>query len=218
MKKRLLSIFICFLIALFLVGCKDAKKEESKTELPEQSQEEKINLNDNVYYYEDIQLTNKDCGGFGFPSNVESVIDKNWISLTGNLKSVDRIELFSHDNIIYDEAKENEAKKEWDKLEKPSRGVKDFIKGYDNHEFYFGYWYINLIKDEEGNELSKGDKYYELSQKIHSELDLFNEKAYSIIKEKDGYRFNGTCGGPALEAILLDEAACDKYNLICDRW
>lgn len=218
MKKGVLSILLCCLLVLSLTGCGEKKNDETIVDQPKQSQDEKINLNDNIYYYEDVQLTSKTCGGFGFPTNVESVIDERWISSSENLKSVDKMELYSHSDIIYDEAKESVAKKEWDKLEKPSMGVKDFTKGYDNHEFYFGYWYINLIKDEEGTEFNKEDKYYELSQKIDSERKSFNEKAYSIINENGGYRFQGTCGGPMSEAILLDEDACNKYNLPCDRW
>lgn len=217
MKKKLMSILLCILLCLFLTSCGDSNQTGSEKE-SDLSQDKIINLNDNVYYYTDIQLTDKDCGGFGFPTNVESIIDEKWISSYDNLKSVDKIELLSHDDIIYDEEKEKATEKEWNKLEKPKRGVANYSIGYDNHEFYFGYWYISLLKDEEGTAFSQEDEYYELSKNIDSEINSFKEKAYSIIKEKDGYRFQGTCGGPATEILLLDETVCDKYNLSCDRW
>lgn len=215
--KKIITVFICISIVFCLTGCKESKKEETKEDLSKQNQEEKINLNDNIYYYVDYKLTGNTCGGFGFPTNVENVIDKEWISTYENLKSVDKMELFMHTDIVFDEEKENTAKKEWDKLEKP-RGVKEFIKGFENHTFYFEYWYINLVKDEDLRNFSEGDKYYEWSQKISSEIESFNKKAYSIISEKGGYHYQGTCGSPLYVPQLLDEEACEMYNLPCDRW
>lgn len=213
--KRILIVLLCCFLSFYLTGCEEAKEEEEKAST---TQEEKINLNDNLYYYTNIELTNKDCGGFGFPTNAESILDENWFSSYEGLKYVDKIELFSHDDIVYDEEKENAAKEEWDKLRQPERGVAEFSLGYDKHEFYFGYWYIHLVKDEEGNEFSEEDQYYELANTLSQEIESFKESAYSIIKEKEGYRFRGTCGGPAYEISLLDEATCDKYNLNCARW
>lgn len=220
MKKKLMKIFICFSLALCLTGCGEQKQDENKKNKVESnnSQGEKINLNDNIYYYTDVELTKKDCGGFGFPKNAEDVLDASWFSSYDNLKYVDKMELLMHDNILYDEEKEVSAKKEWDKLKQPSRGIAEFSSGYDEHEFYFGYWYINLVKDEEGTEFGEKDKYYDLEQKLKQERDSFKEKAYSIIKDRGGYRLNGTCGGPSYEMLLLDSKACDKYNLNCDRW
>lgn len=224
MKKKLIGIALCFILSLVLTGCNEKKQVESsndnkgKVESTTNENAEKINLNDNIYYYTDVEITDKNCGGFGFPTNAESILDERWFSSYNNLKYVDRMELYMHNDILYDEEKENEAKKEWDKLKKPSRGVAEFKSGYDKHELYFGYWYINLVKDEEGTEFSKGDAYYELSEKINNELTSFKEKAYSIITDRGGYRLNGTCGGPSIEILLLDEEVCDKYNLNCGRW
>lgn len=217
MKNGLRLILLCCLF-LSLTGCEETKKEEAKEEAPKQTQEEKINLNDNIYYYTDYKLTGNTCGGFGFPTNVENVIDKQWISNDGNLKSVDKMELFMHNDIVFDEEKENASKKEWDKLKQPTMGIKDFIKGYENHTFYFEYWYIILIKDENFSDFSEGDKNYEWSQRINSEIESFNKKTYSIISEKDGYNYQGTCGSPLYVPQLLDEKACETYHLPCDRW
>lgn len=217
MKKRI-SILFCCLLSLCITGCgKEEIQEEEKVE-KETTEVEKINLNDNVYYYSDIQLTDKDCGGFGFPTNAEEKIEESWFSTYVGLKSVDRIELYMHEDIEYDSETEKKVKEEWDKLEKPSRGVTDFSIGYTTHEFYFGYWYITLVKDSDGTEFSQGDKYYEINQSIHEEIETFKNKAYTLIKENGGSRLNGTCGGPAYDVELLDESACDKYNLTCDRW
>lgn len=219
MKRTLIGALCFCLLCLCLTGCEEKKQEKNQEkESTNLSQNEKINLNDNVYYYEDIQLTDQACGGFGFPLNSESILEERWFSSYNGLKYVDKMELFMHDDIIYDEEKEQEAKKEWDNLKKPSRGVTEFTLGYDNHEFYFGYWYINLVKDEEGTKFSEGDSYYELSQNLNKEINSFREKAYTIIKEKNGYRLQGTCGGPANEIRLLEETICDKYQLSCDRW
>lgn len=217
MKKSLLSILLCCLLVLSLTGCGKVKKEEKKDESPKQSEEEKINLNDNIYYYDNYKLTGNVCGGFGFPTNVESIIDKQWISTYENLKSVDKMELFAHDDIIFDEEKEKNAKKEWDKLEQP-RGTRKFIKGFENHTFYFEYWYLNLVKDENLREFNEGDKNYEWAQKINSEIETFNQKAYSIISKNGGYNYQGTCGEPMYAPQLLDEKTCEEYNLPCDRW
>lgn len=215
--KKIIMAFLCMNIAFYLTGCEETKQKDTQEDSSKQNQEEKINLNDNIYYYVDYKLTGNVCGGFGFPTNVDSIIDKKWISTYENLKSVDKMELFMHTDIVFDEEKENAAKKEWDKLEQP-RGVKDFIKGYENHTFYFEYWYINLIKDEDFKEFSEGDKYYDWANKISSEIESFNKKAYSIISEKDGYHYQGTCGAPLYVPELLDEKACEMYNLPCDRW
>lgn len=214
MKKFLL----CSLLLIVLTGCNQKETVKEKEDNPEVEKSITINLNDNVYYYADIELSDKDCGGFGFPSNVEKVLDDSWYSLDGDMKVVDKMELFMHDNITFDQSKEDKAKKEWDKLKKPERGVSEFSLGYYNHVFYFGYWYINLAKDEDGNEFDQKDNYYELAQTLKKERTEFNNKAYSIIKENDGYRLQGTCGGPAYEMTLLDEEACNKYNLNCERW
>lgn len=208
MKKIL--IFVLVLSICLVPGCEKENKEKSS------NSDLKINLNDNIYYYEDLEITGKNCGGYGFPSNAEDVLDKRWIATYFNMKSVDKMELFMHDNILFDE--EKETKKEWDKLEKPARGVKDFDKGYTNHEFYIGYWYIGLVKDEEGTEFLANDNYYELSQNLKKEVEAFNERTRNIIEKRNGYRLNGTCGGPALQMNLLDEEVCNIYNLNCDRW
>lgn len=213
--KKIVVLFICISTIFCLTGCEEDKKDQEEQTKP--NPEEKINLNDNIYYYTDYKLTGNVCGGFGFPTNVDNIIDKQWISTYENLKSVDKMELFMHSDIEFDSEKENIAKNDWDKLEQPI-GVKDFIKGFENHTFFFEYWYINLIKDEDLEEFSENDKNYKWAQKINSEIESFNKKAYSIISDNDGYHYQGTCGSPLYIPLLLDEEACETYNLPCDRW
>lgn len=212
MRKGLVIVILCCLFSLCLTGC---EKDKEETDIKE---DEKINLNDNIYYTIGMQLTNKDCGGFGFPINAEDILDERWFSSYENLKYVDKIELLSHNDIIYDKEKEKISKEKWDNLKVPERGIAELSLGYSEHELYLGYWYINLLKDEEGSEFIQGDNYYELAKTIEQEVNNLKDSAYSIIKENEGYRFQGTCGGPAYEILLLDEAACNKYNLECARW
>ena len=202
MKKYFL---VMILSILCLTGCEN-KKDVT------------INLNDNVYYYTDVELTDNNCGGFAFIESGLDSIDEEFIMKYDGLDAVDKIALNESKDIVYDSKKEEEVKKLWDKLEAPSHGVSDFNVSYTDHEFNFSYWYINLVKDNEGNFFKSGDKYYDLAVSLGQEIADFKSEALNIISNNGGYRLLGTCGGPAYEIKLLDEETCNKYNLKCDRW
>ena len=96
---------------LFLPGC--------------ENKEEMINLNDNIYYYTDVELTDNDCGGFAFIESGLDSIDEEFITKYDSFNAVDKIALKESKDIVYDSKKEEEVKKLWDNLKAPSRGVSD---------------------------------------------------------------------------------------------
>ena len=184
---------------LFLPGC--------------ENKEEMINLNDNIYYYTDVELTDNDCEGFAF---IES--DEEFITKYDSFNAVDKIALKESKDIVYDSKKEEEVKKLWDNLKAPSRGVSDVNISYTDHEFNFSYWYITLVKDSNGNFFKSEDKYYKIAVNIGEDIADFKSEILNIISNNDGYRLLGTCGSPAYEIKLLDEDTCNRFNLSCGRW
>ena len=202
MKKYLIII----ISLLFLTGCENKKEEE------------KINLNVNVYYYTDVELTDNTCGGFAFIESGLDSIDEEFITKYDSFNAVDKIALNESNDIVYDSKKEEEVKKLWDNLKAPSRGVSDVNISYTDHEFNFSYWYITLVKDSSGNFFKPEDKYYKIAVNIGEEVANFKSEALNIISNNGGYRLLGTCGGPSYEIKLLDEDTCNKFNLNCGRW
>lgn len=211
MGKSLAKIFLCGLLVCLVSGCGKKSQED-------QIEQQKINLNDNIYYVVDVELNSRECGGYAYPVDAEEIIASRWFTSYSGMKEVDKNELFSHSDVNYDNEKERISLEEWTTLTAPTSGVKDFESGYIEHHFYFSYWYINLLKDAAGNKFKEGDKYYQLATDIESEVFSFKTQARSIIVSRDGYHLKGTCKSPAYDILLLDEKVCDEYNLNCDRW
>lgn len=210
MGKSLVKIFLCGLLFMLVVGC--GKNEEQQEEKPS------INLNDNIYYAIDKEIEGRACGGFAYPVNAEEVIAERWFSSYSGMKEVDKNELFSHSEIDYDTEMESISLEEWNLLSAPQRGIKDFESGFIEHQFYYSYSFIKLLKDASGSEFKTDDAYYKVATELNNEVYSFKTQIRSIIVSRNGYHLKGTCNSNAYDVLLLDENVCDEYNLDCGRW
>lgn len=211
MGKSLVKVFLCGILFMLIVGC--GKKEE-------QQEEDKpaINLNDKIYYAIDTELEGRSCGGFAYPVDAEDIIAERWFSNTSGMKEVDKSELFSHSDINYDIEKEYISLEEWNLLTVPERGVKDFESGFIEHQFYYSYSFIKLLKDASGSNFKDSDDYYKIATEIDSDIFSFRTQIRTILVSRGAYHLKGTCPKGAVDVLLLDEKVCDEYNLDCGRW
>lgn len=210
MGKSFVKVFLCGLLFIMIVGC--GKIEEQEEEKPS------INLNDDIYYAIIKENEGMACGGFAYPVNAEEVIAERWFSSYSGMKEVDKNELFSHSEIDYDMEMESISLEEWNLLSAPERGVKDFESGFVEHQFYYSYSYIALLKDSFGTEFKTDDEYYKIATEINNEVYAFKTQIRSIIVSRNGYHLKGTCSSNAFDVLLLDENVCEEYNLDCGRW